>query len=190
MVLPPPLNGKSLCPKKLGGKGGGVPPPLNGKNPLSSFWQRPLCNRKFIEGWSFWQKHSTTGLVLPLANIFRISLFEKFFNHRRSLLQLFPHWPLRAADITIQSKVCGNFEKRWHSANISSRAPQNKLHQKCHQVNFGMWTAPTRKLWRKLNCVVVSLYRSIIQMKACTTDKLDRWCSSEKQGTNTLRGAI
>ena len=68
--------------------------------------------------------------------------------------------------------------------------PKNELHQKCHQVNFGMWTAPTRKLWRKLNCVVVSLYRSIIQMKACTTDKLDRWCSSEKQGTNTLRGAI
>ena len=119
-----------------------------------------------------------------------LSLFEKFFNHRGTLLQLFPHWPLRAADITIQSKVCGNFEKRWHSANISSPAPQNKLHQKCHQVNFGMWTAPTRKLWRKLNCVVVSLYRSKIQMKACTTDKLVRWCSSEKQGTNTLRGAI
>ena len=33
-----------------------------------------LCKRKFIEGLSFWQKHSTTGLVLPLANIFRISL--------------------------------------------------------------------------------------------------------------------
>ena len=37
---PPPLNGKSLCPKKLSGKGGY--PPLNGQNPLSSFWRVPL----------------------------------------------------------------------------------------------------------------------------------------------------
>ena len=33
---PPPLNGKSLCPKTLNGKGG-YPPPLNGKNPLKRF---------------------------------------------------------------------------------------------------------------------------------------------------------
>ena len=32
---PPPLNGQSLCSKKLSGKGGY--PPLNGNNPLSSF---------------------------------------------------------------------------------------------------------------------------------------------------------
>ena len=38
---PPPLNGKSSCPKTLSGNGG-YPPPLNGKNPLSSFWQLPL----------------------------------------------------------------------------------------------------------------------------------------------------
>ena len=34
---PPPLNGKSSCPKTLSGKGGYPHPPLNGKNPLSSF---------------------------------------------------------------------------------------------------------------------------------------------------------
>ena len=33
---PPPLNGQSLCSKKLCGKGG-TPPPLNGQNPLGSF---------------------------------------------------------------------------------------------------------------------------------------------------------
>ena len=32
----PPLNGQSLCSKKLSGKGG-YPTPLNGQNPLSSF---------------------------------------------------------------------------------------------------------------------------------------------------------
>ena len=32
----PPLNGKSLCSKKLSRKGG-YPPPLNGKNPLKRF---------------------------------------------------------------------------------------------------------------------------------------------------------
>ena len=43
---PPPLNGKSLCPKKLSGMGG--PPPLTEKNPLSSFWQVPLnCDDHF-----------------------------------------------------------------------------------------------------------------------------------------------
>ena len=39
---PPPLNGKSSCPKTLSGKGGYPRPPLNGKNPLSSFWQVTL----------------------------------------------------------------------------------------------------------------------------------------------------
>ena len=35
---PPPLNGQSLCSKKLNGKGGVLPPtPLKGQNPLSSF---------------------------------------------------------------------------------------------------------------------------------------------------------
>ena len=40
-MYPPPLNGQSLCSKKLSGKGG-TPPPLNGKNPLKRFWQLPL----------------------------------------------------------------------------------------------------------------------------------------------------
>ena len=39
---PPPLNGKSLCSKKLSRKGG--VPPLNGQNPLSSFWKVPLLS--------------------------------------------------------------------------------------------------------------------------------------------------
>ena len=39
---PPPLYGKSSCPKSLSGNGGYPHPPLNGKNPLSSFWQLPL----------------------------------------------------------------------------------------------------------------------------------------------------
>ena len=34
---PPPLNGQSLCSKKLSEKGGYPAPPLNGQNPLSSF---------------------------------------------------------------------------------------------------------------------------------------------------------
>ena len=34
---PPPLNGKSSCPKTLSGKGGYPHPPLNGENLLSSF---------------------------------------------------------------------------------------------------------------------------------------------------------
>ena len=34
---PPPLNGKSSCPKTLSGNGGYPHPPHNGKNPLSSF---------------------------------------------------------------------------------------------------------------------------------------------------------
>ena len=38
---PPPLNGKSSCPKTLSGNGGYSQPPLNGKNPLSSFWKVP-----------------------------------------------------------------------------------------------------------------------------------------------------
>ena len=38
---PPPLNGESLCSKKLSGQGG-TPPPLNGQNPLKRFWQLPL----------------------------------------------------------------------------------------------------------------------------------------------------
>ena len=37
VYLPPPLNGKSSCPKTLSGKGGYPHPPFNGKNPLSSF---------------------------------------------------------------------------------------------------------------------------------------------------------
>ena len=45
---PPPLNRQSLCSKKLSGKGGD-PPPLNGQNPLSSFWQRPLCCVTFLQ---------------------------------------------------------------------------------------------------------------------------------------------
>ena len=34
---PPPLNGKSSCPKTLSGKGGYPHPPLNRKNPLKRF---------------------------------------------------------------------------------------------------------------------------------------------------------
>ena len=34
---PPPLNGKSSCPKTLSGKGGYPHPPLNGQNPLKRF---------------------------------------------------------------------------------------------------------------------------------------------------------
>ena len=37
----PPVNGKSLCPKKISGMGG-TPSPLSGKNPLNSFSKAPL----------------------------------------------------------------------------------------------------------------------------------------------------
>ena len=38
---PPPLNGKSSCPKTLSGKGGTPPNPLNGKKLLGSFERFP-----------------------------------------------------------------------------------------------------------------------------------------------------
>ena len=37
----PPLNGQSVCSKKLSGQGG-TPPPLNGQNSLKRFWQVPF----------------------------------------------------------------------------------------------------------------------------------------------------
>ena len=60
MVVPPlkiadnlpsngsPLNGKSMCPKKLSVMGG-YPPPFSGKNPLSSFDSLPyLCGTFYL----------------------------------------------------------------------------------------------------------------------------------------------
>ena len=44
---PPPLNGQSLCSKKLSGHGG-YPPPHNGQNPLKRFWKLPLVSLSWL----------------------------------------------------------------------------------------------------------------------------------------------
>ena len=62
---PPPLNGQTLCSKKLSGKGGYLPPPLTGKIRLNVFerFSKLTTNKSlFSNGWA--------GRHCPLPNTY------------------------------------------------------------------------------------------------------------------------
>ena len=80
-TIPPPLNGKSSCPKTLSGLGGYPHPRLNGKNLLSSFWKVPLYS-------SIWRLHLET-IENPGILWFRLTSDPIHKNINRCSVQVF-----------------------------------------------------------------------------------------------------